>query len=120
MAALPRPLSLSDSGVGPPFLALLGDVGSCACACGCPGAASCATAACGGGGLCGILALEFLVHAVDAEEVLAAEGVFHGGFVFGVDVEAFGYAVGGDFDGVGVFGLQRAVGEGGGEEVDDG
>jgi len=65
-------------------------------------------------------ALELLVDAVDGEEVLAAEGFVGGGGVGGVDVEAFGDAVGGDFDAVGVFGLEGAVFEGGGEEVDDG
>lgn len=51
---------------------------------------------------------------------MAAGGIFEGGLVRGVDVEAFGDAVGCDFDRVGVFGLQGAVFEGGGEEVDDG
>ena len=43
-----------------------------------------------------------------------------GGFVGRVDVEAFGDAVACDFDAVCVFGLEGAVGQGSGEEVDDG
>lgn len=56
------------------------------------------------GGASGGFAFEFLVHAVDAEEGLAAEGGLHGGFVGGVHVEGVGDAGLGDFDRFGVFG----------------
>ena len=51
---------------------------------------------------------------------MARGGVLDRGGVGGVDVEAFCDAVRGDFYAVAVFWLQRAVFQGGGEEVDDG
>ena len=51
---------------------------------------------------------------------MARGGVLDRGGVGGVDVEAFCDAVAGDFDAVCLFGWEGAVGEGGGEEVDDG
>lgn len=82
-------------------------------------------AAFGGGGGAGWgggrgFAFEFLVHAIDGEEVLRADSVGQLGLVGGVDVEGVGDAGGGDLDGLGVVFLEGAVFQGGIEEIDDG